>query len=372
MSRFWGKLCAIALSCLAATTCSADISYVDNYVLKNPNGSASNPPNFGDMLGEPAMGGQVVGHNAHALLWTTTGTVVDLNPAGYASSWSMATDGHEQGGYGHLTSSSFETPLLWTNSAASAINMLPAGYSAGEVDGVNGGVQVGNASKPASTLHAMLWSGSAASAVDLNPSWAAGASIANAVANGVEVGQAAKSNTAGYQAILWRGTAASAVDLTPAGYSASFAVATDGHQVAGDAFAADGQDHAMLWDADTAAYVDLHPANLTESLAEGVAGGIQVGFGDTDPINGNYHALLWRGTADSVVDLQSVLPGNFVTSEAFGTDGLHVYGLAVDTNGFAHSITWVVPEPSTALLGACLILPALRRTRRGRPGVIGK
>ncbi len=67
--------------------------------------------------------------------------------------------------------------------------------------------------------HALLWSGTAASAVDLNPS---GIDLVYAygISGGQQVGSGYGSATGGiiYHALLWSGTAASAVDLNPSGF----------------------------------------------------------------------------------------------------------------------------------------------------------
>jgi hypothetical protein len=59
-----------------------------------------------------------------------------------------------------------------------------------------------------------------------------------------------------------------------------------------------------------AAYVaiDLHPSGFTSSEALGVSGGQQVGFGESVE-GGGPHALLWTGSAGSVVDLHPRVSG---------------------------------------------------------------
>ena len=64
-----------------------------------------------------------------------------------------------------------------------------------------------------------------------------------------------------------------------------------------------GPDHALLWT--TAGVIDLHPTNLgmDRSVAYGTSGSQQVGAGEGSGTDTNYHALLWTGSAASVVDL---------------------------------------------------------------------
>ena len=72
------------------------------------------------------------------------------------------------------------------------------------------------------------------------------------------------------------------------------------------------------WRAIAHLVVDLNPSGFTSSGALGVSGGQQVGYGN--PTGDGTHALLWTGSADSVVDLHTFLPPEFTDSEAYGID----------------------------------------------------
>jgi len=80
------------------------------------------------------------------------------------------------------------------------------------------------------------------------------------------------------------------------------------------------QAHALLWRDSAASVVDLHPRGFDWSKAIGVSGGQQVEVGSLPPTGPyrNEHALLWRGSAASVVDLH---PGGFLFSAAWGVSG---------------------------------------------------
>jgi hypothetical protein len=77
--------------------------------------------------------------------------------------------------------------------------------------------------------------------------------------------------------------------------------------------------------------VDLHPSGFIESTAYGVSAGQQVGWGFT---GSRAHALLWTGSADSVVDLHTFLPPEFTASTALGIDADgNIVGVAVGPDG---------------------------------------
>jgi hypothetical protein len=164
-------------------------------------------------------------NNYHALLWLgTAGSAVDLNPSGYAGSQAFNTDGTRHVGQARGIPFGEERAILWTgDTAASAVDLHPANLlsAAGLIHsgamGVGGGQQVGYGDNGMGTArHAILWSGTAASAVDLNPTNLPGLNGSSGFAtNGIrQVGTAY--NTANPQsthAVLWSGTAASAIDL---------------------------------------------------------------------------------------------------------------------------------------------------------------
>jgi hypothetical protein len=64
--------------------------------------------------------------------------------------------------------------------------------------------------------------------------------------------------------------------------------------------------------------VDLTPAGFGDSTAAGAAVGQQVGTGFEPGLGGGDHALLWSGTAASVIDLN---PAGFDRSQAWGGPG---------------------------------------------------
>ena len=197
----------------------------------------------------------------------------------------------------------FQYAYLW--SGGLAINLHPLGYSYSKALGIRNGQQVGYASSvpypygetfsyhPGS--HAMLWTGSAASFVDVNP---AGYLASEALAtNGTRQGGWAYNSlpVQSQHAALWSGTADTFVDLNPAGYNDSRITALTGTQQVGDGWAgpmgAPGSvRHALVWSGTPANVVDLNqylPAGYTHAVATGIdAAGNVVGYAYNTPATG--------------------------------------------------------------------------------------
>ena len=113
------------------------------------------------------------------------------------------------------------------------------------------------------------------------------------------------------------------IDLHPAGFGISEGWGVSGEQQVGTGYTGESLDqprmHALLWRGSPASVVDLSPSGWTEATA--VCRGQQVGWGTMDN-----HALLWRGSAASMVDLN---PSGVDASEALGTSGTEQVGWAV-------------------------------------------
>jgi hypothetical protein len=100
--------------------------------------------------------------------------------------------------------------------------------------------------------------------------------------------------------------------------------------------------HAILWNGTAASYVDLNPVGFIRSYALGTNGTQQVGWGlVTD--TGSSQALLWSGTADSCVNLESLLPltDTWQYSEADTIDAAgDAFGWAVDSTNNFFAVEW--------------------------------
>ena len=133
-----------------------------------------------------------------------------------------------------------------------------------------------------------------------------------------------------WHALLWNGTRASKVDLNPTGSSNSKANDVyNGKQVG---FA---RSHACIWSGTAASCVDLNPAVSTSSQAYGIYGNQQVG--EVRMADRKYHASLWYGTADSWIDLH---PTGCNESHAFDTSGDQQVGYVDTTYLTYHASLW--------------------------------
>jgi hypothetical protein len=332
---------------------------------------------------------------AHALIWSpTNGTVADINPTdlgNVAASQARGESGNQQVGNFAASSSqgTFTHAVLWSGTADSAVDLNPTqlGAFSSLARATDGTQQVGRGSFGTPTnlsAHALLWTGTAASAVDLNPTDFGNqifSSVALGVGNGQQVG-VYESISSPIHAVLWTGTAASAVDLHPSDPSLEFseAVATSGNQQVGSARANGGNPEAFLWFGTAASAVNLNPTLLPgvdSSIAVGTNGLQQVGYGyDASASVHDDQALVWSGTADSVIDLHASLPstGMWDFSDASTIDDAgNVFGVASGafdgvTGYFA--VEWSpVPEPSAVLFLTLLGAVSLSRRKWSRAKV---
>jgi hypothetical protein len=105
--------------------------------------------------------------------------------------------------------------------------------------------------------------------------------------------------------------------------------------------------HAVLWSGTAASWVDLNPAGSTNSQANGVYCGQQVGFAEG-------HAGLWTGSAASWVDLHPSLPSDFDVSFGQGiwSDGDFTYVVGYGHNATTdhlEALMWIGPPPTPVI-----------------------
>jgi hypothetical protein len=275
-------------------------------------------------------------------------SAVSLHPDPAIRSYGNAVYGAHQGGTATIAGA--PVPVLWSGSHQDWVDLRPAWALAGGINGMSENAQVGQVIPGANQYHAGVWYGTPESAVDLHPLSAYRASEAYAVSGNIQVGIATHTQSGQLHASLWKGSAESFVDLHPAGSSQSRGLATDGTLQGGWASLPGGGDHeAVIWAGSAESVVNLAPPGAQRSAVLAMAPGIQVGsveFPDEAP-----HAAIWRGTADSWVDLN---PQDSTWSEILGTDGRYHAGQAY-VGGFPHAHLWL-PDGGTVDLHSYLPL----------------
>jgi hypothetical protein len=281
----------------------------------------------------------------HGWLWTGS----DPNGQDFgAGSLLYAINGSQFGGglNGH--------PCFWNGSLANRVDL---GSSNAALHALAGNQQVGDRTDTASHFHATLWTGTAASQVDLSPAGYQD-SHGTATDGDRQFGWGIDANDQ-IHALAWNDTAASFQDFTPPSGYAEILGAGGGIQVGN----ANGR--AALWHGTPASYVDLQPAGYSGSQCDGTNGDVQVGYAVSPTGN---HAGIWFGTAASFIDLHAFLPAGYTSSEALSAsyDGgtLVIGGYGTNSGGQQDPFIWVaVPTPSAA---ASLLFagPLLARRRR--------
>jgi hypothetical protein len=258
---------------------------------------------------------------------------IDLHSGGYFFTNGYGIGDGEQAGAGESLSTHTFHALLWRGSASSVVDLHPTGlFDGSAVNATSGGMQVGWGQHDDNTHHALKWAGSATSVVDLHPSGLFRYSEALGISGDQIVGWGEVPDA---HALLW--TRQGVVDLNPSGFSGSVAVATDGAQQVGNGTPPPCCNaHALLWLGSANSVVDLHPVSgYSSSGAYGVNGGQQVGEGWVGTLR---HALLWTGSAQSVVDLHS---SRFRETSAVGVAGGRQVGYGILADGSTrHALLW--------------------------------
>jgi hypothetical protein len=369
------KLVALILSVsIVAVSRNSHGQYVAT--LLHPTGFVSTEGRgiFGDQIVSVGYG-PATGDYGHALLWdNATSQYVDLHPAGFDQSSAYDTNGSAQVGIatkfvsGPRGTIYQNQAMLWHGSQASVVNLNPAGAIESYAFATSGASQVGYGRGPSlGGAHALLWHGSAESVLDLHPAGYS-SSRAGGVDGNVQVGLGELSSGI-YHALLWQGTAANLINLHPAWARASAASDVSGDHQVGIA-ETNGRYHAVMWNGSAASAVDLNPEGLDVSYGVGIGGGFQVGYG-YGPASEGEHALVWRGTADSVFDLHHSLIGvvpDPISSFASDVDADgDIVGYARGRDNYYYAVKWtLVPEPPAHLLGlpAAAALAGLYGARR--------
>lgn len=287
-----------------------------------------------------------------AALPTTTYTYVDLGPGpngkdayGYGESSSA-----QVGAYfdhtiscGKVCSSKVYYPLAWSGPSSQPIVLLPQHYVEGWAYGAGGTLIVGtlitNDGGYFGFPHAALWQGPSRAFTDLNPAGSCGSCSPGSNAYGTNGTFIAGSGGSPLHALLWKvSDLKTPVDLNPAGFYDSEAYAVSGKVQAGWAYSLNTKSyHAVLWRGTAASVVDLTPSTVSSAYATGLGSRSEVGCGTPVGMSVS-HALLWHGTAASMKDLQ---PAGYKDSCARAAQGNVQVGYGHNSSsGALHALLW--------------------------------
>jgi hypothetical protein len=134
-----------------------------------------------------------------------------------------------------------------------------------------------------------------------------------------------------------------AIDLTPSsGFSnfcGAFGVGGSEQVGRGSGSATGNNYHALLWSGSAASIVDLNPPGFSYSQFAATNGSQHVGWGYSPTTGAADQALLWTGTATSAVNLN---PSGFSNSYALGISGSQQvgHGFGSPTHSSDHALLW--------------------------------
>ncbi len=227
-----------------------------------------------------------------------------------------------------------------------------AAWITSHISRLNGGRLAGSVGDATGAFaHAALWNLSVAGFVDVHPvnGGFIGSSIADIRgAQAVGIGSTSRTD----HALLWiNANPNTTVDLNPAPFKSSYALGTDGTKQIGYGYTTvpvyGEESHALLWNSSPTDYVDLNPVNFIFTYAYGGDKLHQAGFGLS--LTNNLHALIWAGSAQSVIDIQPTL-GSYTDSRAFAVRGIRAGGYATDeATQYPHAMLWTALNGDSAV-----------------------
>ncbi len=121
--------------------------------------------------------GDTIGYQpgTRAVLWTgTAASAVDIHPIGYDASQALATNGTQQGGHAYIAlPTARQHAMMWSGTPDTAVDMHPATYSDSRITAITATQQVGDGwigpmGQLGSVRNTLVWSGTPDSVVDLN------------------------------------------------------------------------------------------------------------------------------------------------------------------------------------------------------------
>ena len=137
------------------------------------------------------------------------------------------------------------------------------------------------------------------------------------------------------------------MDMNPTGYTQSTinhitGGAAGGLQVAPNDLTNGSEAwHALIWAGTAASVMGLNPLGYSISDTADDSNGLEVGCVNGIGARGHNHATIWYRTSGSILDLQDFLSAGFSssTASAIAPDG-RIFGTAVDLLENSHSMMW--------------------------------
>lgn len=265
-----------------------------------------------------------------------------------------AARGTDAVGYWEVGASGKRGAVAWRmdGDLVDLVELPGDGYTQTHALGCARGVQVGSGQPKVKK---------GAHAADVGLVWRGGAAPPTAIASGdgeVELwatdGEAHVGTVGSGRAAMWRGSGA-VVLLGPADRATSAQGIGDGEQV-GEIWVGRGP-HAVLWRDTEASMVDLNPAGFETSRAYACAGGFQVGMvkplemtraGFNAP---ETRAALWAGAGDQFLDLHAAVPAPWNASVA---RAIEIEGDVVRIAGSVEEFIFHGDAPSIGARLACV------------------
>jgi hypothetical protein len=174
-------------------------------------------------------------------------------------------------------------------------------------------------------------------------------------ANPLDPSPAANPGTA---AVLWKGIFGNVTGIA-LGTVPSMATSTNGSQQGGWAGG-----HAVMWSGSADSMVDLNPGGYFDSRVSGMAAVFQVGDGwlggPANTAGAVRHALLWRGSVATVLDLNQFLPPSITGAAIDGVDiDGNMFGRVFSsTNGFPQEFGIYLQANPGMSVGSFTVSPA--------------
>ncbi len=233
-------------------------------------------------------------------------------------------------------------PLVWSGPSSEPIVLLPPNYVEGWAYGAGSALVVGtlitNNGGYFGYRHAALWQGASHTFVDLNPAGSCGSCSPGSNAYGTDGKHIAGSGGSPLHALLWKvNNLKTPVDLNPAGFAYSEAYAASGKVQGGYAFSSTtNTNHAVIWRGTAVSAVDLTPSTVSSAYVTGLGSHSEVGCGTLVGMAAT-HAVLWHGTAASMRDLQ---PAGFIDSCARAAEAKLQVGYGHTSSNALHALLW--------------------------------